>query len=119
MPKASSKASYLRGRVYWVELDPSKGAEITKTRPCVILSTNEVNQHRKTVVVVPLTTTKTPAIAPLLLATPSMGEDSKARIEHIRGIDKSRIKAAIGDMGTADLSAIEEALRRVLRLNQV
>lgn len=111
--------SYLRGRVYWVELDPIKGAEISKTRPCVILSTNEVNQHRKTVVVLPLTTTKTPAIPPLLIATPSMGADSKARIEHLRGVDKSRIKAAIGDMDAADMAAIEDALRRVLRLNQV
>jgi mRNA interferase MazF len=112
-------ASYLRGRVYWVELDPTKGAEIAKTRPCVILSTNEVNQHRKTVIVVPLTTTKTPPIAPLLLSTPSMGADSKARIEHIRGVDKSRIKAPIGDMDATDLASIEDALRRVLRLNQV
>ena len=48
-----------------------------------------------------------------------MGADSKARIEHIRGVDKSRIKTAIGDMDSADLAAIEEALRRVLRLNQV
>jgi len=111
--------SYLRGRVYWVELDPIKGAEISKTRPCVILSTNEVNQHRKTVVVLPLTTTKTPAIPPLLIATPSMGADSKARIEHIRGVDKSRIRAAIGDMDAVDVAAVEDALRRVLRLNQV
>ena len=109
---------YLRGRVYWVELDPIKGAEIAKTRPCVILSTDEVNQYRKTVVVVPLTNTKTPPIAPLLIATPSMGADSKARIEHLRGVDKSRIKGAIGDMDLADLQAIEDALRRVLRLNR-
>jgi len=112
-------STYLRGRVYWIELDPIKGAEMSKTRPCVILSTNEVNQHRKTVIVVPLTTTQTPAIAPLLIATPSMGADSKARIEHIRSVDKSRIKTAIGDMDAADVAAIEDALRRVLRLNQV
>jgi mRNA-degrading endonuclease toxin of MazEF toxin-antitoxin module len=47
-----------------------------------------------------------------------MGVDSKARIEHIRAVDKSRIKAAVGDMDVADLAAIEDALRRVLRLNQ-
>lgn len=114
---AIASGAYLRGRVYWVELDPIKGSEIAKTRPCVILSTDEVNQHRKTVVVVPLTSTKTPAIAPLLVATPSMGADSKARIEHMRGVDKSRIKGAIGDMDGADLGAIEDALRRILRLN--
>jgi mRNA interferase MazF len=111
--------SFLRGRVYWVELDPTKGAEIAKTRPCVVLSTNEVNQHRKTLIVVPLTTTKTPAIAPLLVATPSMGADAKARIEHIRGVDKSRVKGFIGDMNSEDLGAIESTLARVLRLRQL
>ena len=111
--------SYARGRVYWVDLEPARGSEITKTRPCVILSTNEVNLHRKTVIVVPLTTTATRPMAPLLIAMPSMGADSKARIEHIRGIDKSRIKTLIGEMSAVDLNAVEDALRRVLRLNQV
>ena len=105
-----------RGQVYWVELDPVRGSEIAKTRPCVVLSTEEVNEHRRTVIVVPLTTTKTPAVPPLLLAVPSMGVDSKARIEHIRAVDKSRLKTVIGDMGDEDLAAAEAALRTILRL---
>ena len=105
-----------RGQVYWVELDPVRGSEIAKTRPCVVLSTEEVNQHRRTVIVVPLTTTKTPAVPPLLLAVPSMGADSKVRIEHIRAVDKSRLKTMIGEMGDEDLAAVEAALRRILRL---
>ena len=105
-----------RGQVYWVELDPVRGSEIAKTRPCVVLSTEEVNEHRRTVIVVPLTTTKTPAVPPLLLAVPSMGVDSKARIEHIRAVDKSRLKTVIGDMGDEDLAAVEAALRTILRL---
>ena len=108
--------SILRGQVYWVELDPVRGSEIAKTRPCVVLSTEEVNDYRRTVIVVPLTTTKTPPVVPLLLATPSMGADSKARIEHIRAVDKTRLKALIGEIGGKDLAAIEESLRRILRL---
>lgn len=107
-----------RGQVYWVELDPVRGSEIAKTRPCVVLSTEEVNEHRRTVIVVPLTTTKTPAVPPLLLAVPSLGVDSKARIEHIRAVDKSRLKTIIGEMGDQDLTAIEAALRRILRLSK-
>ncbi len=105
-----------RGQVYWVELDPVRGSAIAKTRPCVLLSTEEVNQHRRTVIVIPLTTTKTPAVPPLLLAVPSMGADAKARIEHIRAVDKSRLKTLIGEMGDEDLAAVETALRRILRL---
>lgn len=105
-----------RGDVYWVELDPTRGAEIAKTRPCFVLSATEINQHRKTVVVVPLTTTTAPATPPLLIAMPSSGATSKARIEHIRAVDKSRLQRKIGTLSAQDLHAAEEALRRVLRL---
>ena len=109
-------AGMKRGDVYWVELDPTRGAEIAKTRPCVILSASEINQHRKTVVVVPLTNTATPPTAPLLIATPSAGATSKARIEHIRAVDKSRLQRKVGALSDQDLRLIEDALRSVLRL---
>ena len=109
-------ANIERGDVYWVELDPTRGAEITKTRPCFVLSATEINQHRKTVVVIPLTTTATPSAPPLLIAVPSTGATSKARIEHIRVIDKNRLQRKLGKLSAQDLHAVEEALRRVLRL---
>lgn len=105
-----------RGEVFWVELDPVRGSEIAKTRPCVVLSTDEVNRVRRTVIVVPLTTTPAPAVPPLLVATPSAGADSKARIEHIRAVDKARLGRRLGEMDGDDIGAIEDALRRVLRL---
>lgn len=105
-----------RGAVYWVELDPTRGAEIAKTRPCVVLSASEINQHRKTVVVVPLTNTPTPPTPPLLIPTPSAGATSKARIEHIRAVDKSRLQRKVGALSAQDLRQIEDALRSVLRL---
>ncbi len=105
-----------RGDVYWVELDPIRGAEMAKTRPCFVLSATEINQHRKTVVVIPLTTTPSPATPPLLIAVPSTGATSKARIEHIRTVDKSRLQRKLGKLSSQDLHTVEEALRRVLRL---
>lgn len=109
-------AAIERGDVYWVELDPTRGSEIAKTRPCFVLSATEINQHRKTVVVIPLTTAATPAAPPLLIAMPSTGATSKARIEHIRAVDKSRLQRKLGKLSVQDLHAAEEALRRVLRL---
>lgn len=105
-----------RGDVYWVELDPTRGAEIAKTRPCFVMSATEINQHRKTVVVIPLTTTTAPATPPLLIAMPSAGASSKARIEHIRAVDKSRLQRKLGRLSAQDMHAVEEAVRRVLRL---
>ncbi len=109
-------AAIERGEVYWVELDPTRGAEVAKTRPCFVLSASEINQHRKTVVVIPLTTTPTPPTPPLLIAVPSAGASSKARIEHIRAVDKSRLQRKLGKLSAQDLRAVEDALRRVLRL---
>jgi len=89
---------------------------MAKRRPCVILSPREINDHRRTVVVLPLTTTETPAIFPLLVATPSMGVSSKVRTEHIRAIDKSRLSGYIADMREEDLQAINLALCKVLSI---
>ena len=103
-----------RGEVHWVQLDPARGSEMAKRRPCVILSPREINDHRRTVVVVPMTTTETPAIFPLLVATPSMGANSKVRTEHIRAIDKSRLSGYIANMAEVDLLEINRALCQVL-----
>ena len=92
-----------RGEVHWVQLDPARGSEMAKSRPCVILSPREINDHRRTVVVVPLTTTETPA-------------SSKVRTEHIRAIDKSRLSGFITDIGADDLQEINRALCQVLAI---
>ncbi len=47
-----------RGEVYLVNLDPTRGAEIRKTRPCVIVSPDELNAHFKSYIVAPLTSGK-------------------------------------------------------------
>jgi mRNA interferase MazF len=106
--------SVLRGQVHWAQLDPARGSEMAKRRPCVVLSVREINDHRRTVVVLPLTTTETPAVFPLLIATPSVSASSKVRTEHIRAIDKSRLSGYIADMGVEDLAEIERALCKVL-----
>jgi len=105
-----------RGEVHWVQLDPARGSEMAKRRPCVVLSPREINDHRRTVVVVPLTTTETPAMFPLLVHTPSMGANSKVRTEHIRAIDKSRLSGYITDIGAKDLQEINRALCKVLAI---
>ena len=76
-----------RGEVFWARLDPTVGSEIQKTRPVVVLSINPLNRARKTVVVVPLSTSA-PAIDFLNV---ELKGGSVARCEHIRSIDKSRL----------------------------
>ena len=54
-----------RGEIWWVNLDPARGGEIKKKRPCVVVSADFVNQGRKTPVVVPLSAS--PLAAPPLV----------------------------------------------------
>lgn len=109
--------SILRGQVHWAQLDPARGSGMAKRRPCVVLSVREINDHRRTVVVLPLSTTETPAVFPLLVATPSVSSSSKVRTEHIRAINKSRLSGYITDMGSDDLAEIERALCKVMGMN--
>lgn len=107
-----------RGQVYWVRLDPVRGSEISKTRPCIVLSANEINSRRNTVVVVPLTSTPEPAHFPLLINVPSAGTGSKARSEQIRNVDKSRLASLIGQISDSDLSAVTHGVAKVLAITR-
>src|SRR5947207_9175966 len=56
MGVAVTRASRARGEVHLVRLDPTLGSEIQKTRPCLVVSPDELNQHLRTVIVAPMTT---------------------------------------------------------------
>jgi len=103
-----------RGEVFWARLDPTVGSEIQKTRPVVVLSINPLNRARKTVVVVPLSTSA-PAIDYLNV---ELKGGSVARCEHIRSIDKSRLSDKIGSISVADIGKIEDGICRVLGINR-
>lgn len=108
--------AYQRGQVYWTQLDPVKGHEQAKTRPCAILSDTLINQRRGTVVVIPLTTTPAEDRFPLLISMPSMGASTKARTEHIRSVDKSRLGKLEGALSEPDMDELGRAIGKVLKL---
>lgn len=104
-----------RGEIWWVNLNPSKGREIKKHRPCVIVSADWLNSRRSTPVVVPLSAS--PASAPpIVVAVPSAGPDSVAVIDQIRAVDKSRFTHTTGRLSAQDFALIENSLRQVLQL---
>jgi mRNA interferase MazF len=104
-----------RGSIWWVDLDPTRGAEIRKQRPAVVLSADGLNRVRRTVVVVPLSTGPAPR-PPLTVAVPSAGEGSVAVCDQIRAVDRTRLQRLAGVLSRADLRAIEDAVRAVLIL---
>ncbi|HRH91887.1 MAG TPA: type II toxin-antitoxin system PemK/MazF family toxin, partial [Agitococcus sp.] len=99
-----------RGEIYWAQLDPTIGAEIQKTRPVVVMSNSSINKARRTVVVVPLSTS-----APVIqYINVGLTGGSTARCDHIRAIDKSRLGKKIGVLSSKDLDAILDALKKIL-----
>jgi mRNA interferase MazF len=105
-----------RGEIWWTNLDPTVGREIKKRRPCVVISANEINRNRSTPVVIPLSSSPESA-APIVLPIPSAGKDSVAVVDQIRAVDKSRFVAKNGSVSAADLKAIENALKQVLKIS--
>ena len=110
--RPAQKAVAERGHVYWAQLDPTIGSELQKTRPVVVVSITPLNRARNTVVVVPLSTSA-PAIEHL--SVPLTG-GSTARCEHVRSIDKSRLRQKLGSLALADMQAIEKGLSRIMAL---
>jgi mRNA interferase MazF len=104
-----------RGEVWWTEFDPSRGVEIQKTRPAVILSVDQVNRARGTVIVAPLSTAPR-AYPPISVAVTSLGRPSIAICDQVRAVDKSRLTRRAGSLNGDDLKAIENGVRAVLGL---
>ena len=77
-----------RFEVWLVNLDPTIGNEIKKTRPAVIVSPDELNSHLATVIIIPLTTGHS---YPFRLKTQVGGKDGVAAIDQIRTVDKRRL----------------------------
>jgi mRNA interferase MazF len=104
-----------RGEVWWVRLDPTLGSEIAKTRPCLVLSSDVLNERRRTVVVVPLSTAPQPS-PPLLVAVRCGDRDVVAVTDQIRAVSKERLDRCMGTLSAAHLEAVEEAVREILEL---
>ena len=103
------------GDVWWVALDPAQGSEIKKTRPCVVLTHNTLNQFRKTVVVIPLSTAAKPH-PPITVPVTCQGQPVVAVIDQVRAVAKHRLKSKVEAMTPADLAAINRAISTILEI---
>lgn len=80
---------YLRYEVYLVNLDPTIGSEIKKTRPCVIISPNEMNENISTIMIAPLTSTQ--RNYPTRINCRVQGKEGQIVLDQIRTVDKKRL----------------------------
>ena len=103
----------MRGDVYLVGLDPTTGSEIQKTRPCLIVSPDELAGHLRTTIIAPMTTggRAYPWRVPCRIA----GRAGFVALDQIRTVDTSRLMRRLGRLPDATMTDASESFRRCSR----
>ena len=94
-----------RFEVYLINLDPTIGSEIKKTRPCLVISPDEMNHNIRTVIVVPMTTKG--RNYPTRVSCRFKGKSGQIVLDQVRTIDKARL---VKKLGRLDKRAAEKVL---------
>jgi mRNA interferase MazF len=100
-----------RGDVWLVNLDPTLGSEIKKTRPCVIVSPPEMHGYLRTVIIAPMTTGSKPA--PFRISITFQGKRGLILLDQIRALDKVRLVKRLGAISEKSLSATLRTLQEI------
>jgi mRNA interferase MazF len=95
-----------------VNLEPIIGSEIKKTRPCVIVSPDEMNRHLGTIIIAPMTTRSSPY--PTRVRVKQKNESGWVVIDQLRTIDKQRIIKVLGVLSPAEINKIKRVIREML-----
>ncbi len=85
-----------RFEVHLVTLDPTRGSEIRKTRPCLIVSPDEMNRHIRTVLIAPMTTGG--RAYPTRVPVRFRGREALIVLDRLRTVDKERLVKALGSV---------------------
>lgn len=104
-----------RGELYWVNLDPTIGSEIAKTRPALVISNDVGNQYANRVIVAPVTSGSTAKVYPfevmLQAAEAGLPKASKILLDQIRTVDKQRLGTRIGVVSDHRMEEVNRAIR--------
>ncbi len=109
-----------RGDILLIEFDPTKGSEIKKTRPAIVITNDIANQFSRIITVIPLTSQKLEKIYPHEVLIPKMkglSKNSKASVSQMRAIDRSRAKTKLGAISKNHLDELEIAIKLHLSLS--
>ncbi len=100
-----------RGEVFLVDLDPTRGSEIRETRPCLVVSPDELNVHLRTRIVAPLTTGG--QSYPFRVPCRFQGKTDYIVLDQIRTIDHERLRRRLGRLGPATLGKTLSVLQEM------
>jgi len=94
--------------VWLVYLDPTLGTEMRKTRPCLVVSPDEVNRHLRTAIVAPMTTTERPY--PTRVTLTFQGKRGQVALDQLRAVDRQRLLKKLGKISPVAAQAVSSAL---------
>jgi mRNA interferase MazF len=100
-----------RGDVFLVQLNPTRGREIRKMRPCVVVSPNELNAHLQTFIVAPMTTGGHPN--PFRVPCRFAGKDGHIILDQVRVVDRERLAKRLGALSEGTLRKVLEVLHHM------
>lgn len=92
-----------RGDVILVVLDPTRGSEIRKTRPCVVISPDELNRHLRTVIIAPMTSSG--QAWPWRVSCRFQKRDGFIALDQLRTVDRDRLFRRLGRLAPSALAA--------------
>ena len=98
--------------IHLISLDPTIGREITKTRPCVVISPNEMNANIGTVIIAPMTT-KSHAY-PTRVALTFQGKSGWIVLDQLRTVDKRRLIKRLGKLNESTVKKVKAVIREML-----
>ncbi len=100
-----------RFEVYLINLDPTVGSEIKKTRPCLVVSPDEINHTIQTAIVAPLTTRERPY--PTRVPCRFKNKDGQVVLDQLRAVDRSRLIKKIGKIDDKTAAAVLDMLQEM------
>ena len=100
-----------RFEVYLINLDPTVGSEIKKTRPCLVVSPDEMNHNIRTVIVAPLTTKG--QSYPTRVPCRFKGKDGQVVLDQVRAVDRSRLIKKLGQIDGKTAAAVLDVLQEM------
>jgi mRNA interferase MazF len=102
------------GDIWLAQLDPTVGSEVQKTRPCVVISPDDMNVHLRTVIVAPMTTGSRPAR--FRIALTFQGKQGLILLDQVRTLDRARMIKRLGALRPVTLAATLQTLQAMFAL---
>jgi mRNA interferase MazF len=94
--------------IWLVSLDPTQGLEMRKTRPCLVISPDDMNRHLRTVLIAPMTTVERPY--PTRVSLTFQGKHGQVVLDQVRAVDRQRLVRRIGKVSAATAQAVSTVL---------